>query len=76
MAQTDNEITITLSSFDMMNILGTMGILMGQKGFPTDHIESSFDNFTVQVLRNCSTEAMDEAIAELNVKIMLAKLKE
>jgi len=76
MAQTDNKITITLSSFDMMNILGTMGILMAEKGFPTNHIEGSFDNFTAQVLENCSVEAMDEAVAELNVKIMLAKLKE
>ena len=75
MANIDNEITITLSAFDMMNILGTMGILMAQTGFPTKYIEGSFDNFTAQVLDNCSEDAMNEAVAELQVQIMLSKIK-
>ena len=71
MAKLDNTITVTLSAYDMLNVLGATEIIFSITGFPTEQLKKSFENFHSQVMENTSVEAMDEAVAELHVEMLM-----
>ena len=74
MAELENNITITLPAFDMMNMLAMAEAVFMIAGFPNPETKESFDNFKMQVFINASTEAMDEAMSELRLKQMMADI--
>jgi len=71
MGKLDNKITITLSPYDMLNVLGASEIMFSITGFPTEQLKKSFENFHNEVMENTSPEAMDEAVAELHIEMLM-----
>ena len=71
MAELDNDITITLPAFDMLNMLAMAEVTFMVTGFPSPEVKKSFEAFKMQVFMNITPDAMDEAMAELRLKQMM-----
>jgi hypothetical protein len=71
MSKLENDITIKLSAYDMLNMLAMAECTFMIAGFPTPEIQESFTNFKMQIFKNCSDEGLDEALATMRVNAMM-----
>lgn len=71
MSKLDNNITITLSAHDMMQMLAFAEVTFSITGFPNESIQKAFQNFRMQVFMNCTNAGMDEALSELHVNNLM-----
>lgn len=75
MAQLDNTITVTLSAYDMLNVMAFLEMASAVTQIPAGvafiQVDRSLQKFTNQVIENTTSDAMNEAVAELSVEMLL-----
>ena len=74
MAELDNTVTVTLPVIDIMVVLAVMEINV-QRGHVKPELKQAYENLYQEVLKNASDEALDEAVATVNLMEMLNNMK-